>query len=130
MKFLKTDMDAYGTHIHDVLFISVWRYIHMRLWKLEVLFVLAVIAISLTRLPYINLVFGISTAVFCILIMAIFVLQIKYLHVLFMVMALFVCALFLTLFGNEVLAEVVGNYIYFFLWIVVFQSIHALWKRQ
>ncbi len=119
-------VDTYGLFLHDTVFVPAWKYVRTKFWRLELLAVFAVGAAVLTRLPYINLVFGTDIAVFCVLIAGIGLLQLKFTHVLSLIMALFTCAFVVTLFGNDALAERMGNFVYFLLWVAVILSIRSL----
>lgn len=130
MKLSWDNIDEFGMYIHDKIFRSAARYVRLNLWRLEILAVSIAVLTAISRVPYINLVFGIHTLIVLLIVEAIFLLQIKYTHVLYLIVGFLVCALLFTLMGSYAVAEDVGNYIYFLLWIVVFQVMHALWNRQ
>ncbi|MFC1646676.1 hypothetical protein ACFL1A_00175 [Patescibacteria group bacterium] len=112
-----------GSHVF--LYKKIMDFIKNNLIKIELFIVSLIILLIFSKVPYLNIVFKKNFILFVLIIFARYLFKIANRIILSLIMGMFALSLFYTLRANSE-SEIVGNLIYFLLWVVVISQIKKL----
>lgn len=113
----------------DDIIIKMRKIWHEKKLECEIFFLSSSLLLFLARLPYFNVLLGNQATYFLIILLWIFLFKISEKKLLVFILGLYLLAIFITLLGKPLIAEYIGNQIYFILWIIFFKSFKKLWNQ-